>query len=198
MEFNEEFYENMYKQASAIYHQMKEIKEIGTQVKLSEANIMKVGAFVVEFYNEYREHDALSMPQIKEMKLALHKKTSEITQILCPRMEQIRKRGNPYLVEWNKVNKGLWSIYKTRVNGVSIPYDRTPKVKFQQALEYINNLTVADYLAYRDVRWDDILEFNFTETLLSEKITLENVINGLDITGLHDDDDNNGSPAIIH
>lgn len=190
---------NMATQAQAVYQQYKDMKEMSTEVRTTKKGIFKIGRFMVNFYNEYREHDGLTMAQTKELKKAQHYVTSEITRYLCPRLPESRKRGDAYLIEWNKVNKGLWSIFKTNVNGVSVPYDRTPKIKFAQALVYIKSLTVDDYLAYKDARWDDIRTFEYVESYGDEKMTLEDILSSVDNS---DDDDNNnngnGSPVLIH
>lgn len=178
-----EMAEQMKTQGDILYQSVKYVEEVSREVgkardeilKISQDN-MRVGSFLIDFYNEYREHDALTMAQCKELKEAQHEVTSTITRILCPTLPEIRKRGSEYLVQWVRVNKGIWSIYKRNVNGVNIPYDRTPKIKFQQALEYMKSLTVSDYLAYRDERWSDIRKFEFTESLDQEKLTIENVI----------------------
>ena len=189
---SEEMAKNLLMQAQVVYQHAKDIKEIYKNIKVSEDKIMKVGSFMLDFYNEYREHDALTMAQCKEMKEAQHQITSEITRILAPRLEESRKRGSEYLMVWNKVNKGIWSIYKRNVNGVNIPYDRTPKVKFDQALNYLKSLTVADYLAYRDARWSDIKKFEFEAVLDEEKTTIEKVIGNAN--GSNED---NGSAMLL-
>lgn len=174
-------------QSDVLYENVKYVEEIAREVGKAKDEVMKVGTFLIDFYNEYREHDALTMAQVKEIKEAQHEVTSTITKILCPKLPESRKRGSEYLVEWVKVNRGLWSIFKRNVNGVNIPYDRTPKIKFKQALEYIKSLSVADYLAYRDERWSDIKEFVFEEELKEEKVTIESVINNIHIDSVNDD-----------
>ncbi|MFO1442827.1 hypothetical protein KDN24_06315 [Bacillus sp. Bva_UNVM-123] len=171
-----EMAKQMKTQGDVLYESVKYVEEVAREVRKTRDEVMKVGSFLIDFYNEYREHDALTMGQVKELKEAQHEVTSAITKILCPRLPESRKRGSEYLIEWVKVNRGLWSIFKRNVNGVSVPYDRTPKVKFEQALKYIKCLTVADYLAYRDERWGDIKEFHFEQPLDNEKITIEKVI----------------------
>lgn len=171
-----EMAKQMKNQGEVLYESIKYVEELARNMEKSEYNVMKVGTFLIDFYNEYREHDALTMAQVKELKEAQHEITSSITKIICPRLPESRKRGSEYLIEWVKVNRGLWSIFKRNVNGVNIPYDRTPKIKFEQALEYVKNLTVADYLAYRDERWSDIKAFDFNEPLDKEKMTIEKVI----------------------
>lgn len=161
-----------------------------TQITLeARKDIMKVGEFMVEFYNEYREHDCLTTAQCKELKEALHYQVTSITRILAPRLDESRKRGSEYLKIWINVNKALWSIFKHRVNGVNIPYDRTPKIKFSQSIEFINSITIADYLAYKDQRWGDIRSFDFIETLQDDKATINKII------GLVDNDDSNDNPS---
>ena len=171
-----EMAEQMKLQGNILYENVKYVEEVVKEVRKSESNIMKVGSFMVDFYNEYREHDSLTMAQCKEIKEAQHAVTSAITRIIAPRMDESRKRGSEYLVVWNRVNKGIWSIFKRNVNGVSIPYDRTPKIKFEQALAYLKSLTVADYLAYKDARWSDITQFQYTEVLDEDKITLQKIV----------------------
>lgn len=180
---------------------IKAMKEMQLEMRKSEQKVMKVGEFLVDFYNEYREHDGLTMAMTKELKEAQHEITSTITKILNPRLEESRKRGDTYLVEWIKVNKGIWSIYKTNVNGVSVPYDRTPKIKYTQALKYMKSLTVGDYLAYRDERWGDIRKFEFVEVAGEEKMTIDKIVNVVSdkVIKANDDGENDGgAPVMIH
>lgn len=184
------------KQAQETKENIKAMKEMQLEVRKNSENVMKVGRFMVDFYNEYREHDALTLAQVKELKEAQHDKTSEITRILCPRLKEGRKRGDVYLKEWNRVNKGLWSIFKTKVNGVSIPYDRTPKNKFKQAIEYLNSLSVGDYLAYRDERWGDVRDFNYIEELAEEKLTIQKIV-GMENNDDDSNDDDSGTSLML-
>lgn len=201
----EKMAENMLMQAQLVYKHVKDIKEIHQEMKVTQSNIqkseekiIKVGEFMMDFYNEYRDHDALTTAQAKEMKEAQHDVTSIITRILAPRLQESRKRGTEYLVIWNGVNKAIWSIFKRNVNGVNIPFDRTPKVKFKQAMEYLKSLTVADYLAYKDTRWGDIKKFNFDETLVEEKRTIEQIIGMISNDNKDNEgNDNNGTPMML-
>ena len=177
-----EMAEQLRNQSEVIYESVKYVEEVGREVKKSEEATRKVGEFMVGFYNEYVNHDKLTRAQAKDLQKAQNKVTTEITKILNPSLSESNTRGSAYLKEWIKVNKGIWSIWKHNVNGSKYPYYETPKYRFEQGLEYMESLTVADYLAYRDGRWGDIRKFEFDDSKIRGRITLDDIVESSDKT----------------
>lgn len=172
-----EMAEQMKQQGTVLYESIKYVDEVAKEVRQSKEDVMKVGNFLLSFYNEYHDHKELDDSQADQIQEAQHIVTTNITKILNPRLPESRTRGSEYYREWIKVNKGIWSIFKYNVNnGLKVPYHRTPRIKFEQALDYMRSLDVSDYLAYRDGRWRDIKKFTFDDTLVENKLSIEEII----------------------
>lgn len=168
-------------QSEVIYESVKYVEEVAREVKKSKEVVEKVGEFMVGFYNEYMNHDKLTRAQAKELQEAQNKITTQITKTLFPHLKESNERDSEYKKEWIKVNKGIWSIWKHNVNGSKYPYYETPKYKFEQALEYMKNLSVADYIAYRDGRMSDIQKFNIDKSKIKNQLKLEDIVNDNEI-----------------
>lgn len=103
--------------------------------------------------DEWRNDILITQGQANELRTLLHGKATLITKTLFGSNEK------DYCKEWNKVIKGLWSIYRHKVNGNGCSYQQTPRMKFDKAKEYIESLGVSDYVAYRNRKWNDIRNF---------------------------------------
>lgn len=154
---------------------LDEVKNIRDEVKNNVIEVKAIGNFMLEFYKEYRKDDRVTSGQKKTLKKEMANKASKITRAMFPSIKEDKTKQSQFYKEWNKVSKGLWSIYRHMVNDNQCGYTETPKVKYDAAIKYIERLSMADYMAYRDFRWRDILRFNF-ELTPEDEITVESIV----------------------
>lgn len=168
---------NVMEHGQLIYKMMKDAQDIYKNVKESERKILAVGEFVVDFKNKYEKerYDRVSDGQVSLIRKTVHSKTTELTKILHPNLNENRTKGTPYQEAWFYINRGVWSIYKYNVNDNEFTYKLTPVIKYDAAIEYIESLTIADYVALREGRWSDIKKFAFVAPYKKD-LTLKDII----------------------
>ncbi|WP_339198505.1 hypothetical protein MKY95_10020 [Paenibacillus sp. FSL P4-0176] len=137
--------------------------------------IQALGEFMVKLYNETRQDSRVSTGQVKVLKREMTNKATRITKNMFPSLEEDRSRKSEYYKQWIKVIHGLWSIYRNRVNDRACGFSETPRIKFNAAVDYIDTLSLADYMAYRDYRWSDIQQFYY-EATDEDELTFEAIV----------------------
>ncbi|WP_440118408.1 hypothetical protein [Paenibacillus sp. QZ-Y1] len=154
---------------------LDEVKNIRDEIYNNVVEVKAIGNFMLDFYKEYRKDDRVTSGQKKTLKKEMANKASKITKMMFPSIREDKTKKSEFYKEWNKVSKGLWSIYRHMVNDNQCGYTETPKVKYEAAMKYIERLSMADYMAYRDFRWKDIIRFSF-DLIPEDEITVESIV----------------------
>ncbi|KAA9007363.1 hypothetical protein F4V43_02430 [Paenibacillus spiritus] len=154
---------------------LDEVKNLRDEMRHNTSQVKAIGNFMIDFYNEYRQDDRVTTGQKKSIRKEMHQRATLITKILFPSYEIDYSKGADFYKEWNKVIKGLWSIYRHMVNENACGYDETPKIKFESAIKYIKGLSLADYRYYKESRWNAIKKFEI-ELKQEDKLTMESIV----------------------
>jgi hypothetical protein len=154
---------------------LDEVKNLRDEMKENTKQVRAVADFMLDFYNEYRQDDRITTGQKKSIRKAMHERATAITKISFPALSYDLTRKSDFYKEWNKIIKGLWSIYRHMVNENACGYDETPKIKYNSAIKYIKGISIYDYRAYRSGRWKDINSF-VLEIDEDKKITMSSIV----------------------
>ncbi|GEM_PF-6238486 len=162
----------------SIHIEMQNIKDEVLESKKDIADSKEIAIKSAELafkqVQEIKKHVKITDVQAEEMAALVGKKATHFAHILHP---EISTNPKEFSKEIGYIRKGLWTIIKRNINGSgSGSYKNIKRVKFDAAMQYINNLTINDYLYHRNFQADKIKPFVFVEPLTEEEVDIRKLI----------------------
>lgn len=151
---------------------LSEMMNVANRAERAEMVSILAAEISLEALDEIKKNECFSNAQCALIQKSVQDKATEITNMLYGDLE-----GEQYIKKWGYVVRGIWTIYKNNVNdGSKAPYSTTLKLKFDAAVEYVNELSLEDYLYHRQGKYKKIKQFLFVSSIEEKGMNIKEMI----------------------
>ncbi|MDT0160306.1 hypothetical protein [Bacillus sp. AG4(2022)] len=150
-----------------------EVRESEIRSKRSEEIAIKSAQLAYNKVAEIQKHVKISDVQAEEIAALVGEKSTYIAKVLYPELYGTQE----FSKKIGYVRFGLYSIIKRNINGSSSgSYKNIKSTLFDSAKDYIDNLTINDYKAFRNADFRVIKPFTPVEHISQEEIDIRELL----------------------